>query len=160
MIEAFRLALPSLTNSAVLRIAGGVETGAEDCAADLRKMSEGLPVEWVGEIHGLAEFHQGCDVFVMISDPAGCPNASLEALAAGLPVIATDIGGASEQVIDGVNGRFVTARDAPAFAAAMVDLANNPSVLESMGHAARERIRQHFTLERMTADYLELFSKM
>jgi glycosyltransferase involved in cell wall biosynthesis len=49
----------------------------------------------------------------MISDPAGCPNASLEALASGLPVIATDVGGASEQVIDDLNGFLVPARDIP-----------------------------------------------
>ncbi|MEO7097857.1 MAG: glycosyltransferase family 4 protein [Luteolibacter sp.] len=157
LIEAFRIALPLLAG-AVFRIAGGVETGAEEYAADLRKRSEGLPVEWLGEIDGLVDFHQGCDVFIMISDPAGCPNASLEALAAGLPVIATDTGGASEQVIDGVNGRLVPARDVPAFAAAMVSLANNPSILEPMGPAAREHIRKHFTLDRMTADYLELFT--
>ncbi|MEO8615078.1 MAG: glycosyltransferase family 4 protein [Luteolibacter sp.] len=156
LIEAFRLALPSLPD-AVLRIAGGVETGAEECAAELRKMSEGLPVEWLGEIHGLSEFYQTCDVFVMISDPAGCPNASLEALAAGLPVIATDVGGASEQVIDGVNGRLVPARDVRVFAAAMIQISNDPRH-ESMGHAAREHIRQSFNLDRMTMDYLRLFT--
>ncbi len=155
LIDAFRLASPSLPD-AVLRIAGGVETGAEACAADLKKLAEGLPVEWLGEIHGLAEFHQACDVFVMISDPAGCPNASLEALAAGLPVIATDIGGASEQVIDGANGCLVPARDVPAFARAMIRLFNDAPLRETMGRAAREHIRQHFTLDRMTADYVAL----
>lgn len=157
LIESFRLALPSLTN-AVLRIAGGVETGAEDCADELRKMSAGLPVEWLGEIHGLSEFHQTCDVFVMISDPAGCPNASLEALAAGLPVIATDVGGASEQVIDGINGRLVPARDVPAIARAIVELLRNDLLRETMGVAARHHISRHFNLEKMTASYLSLFT--
>ncbi len=46
------------------------------------------------------------DVFVMISHPAGCPNASLEAMSAGLPIIATDYGGASEQV-DATIGELV-----------------------------------------------------
>jgi len=156
LIEAFRLASPSLPG-AVLRIAGGVETGAEACAESLRRISVGIPVEWIGEITDLAAFHRSCDVFVMISDPAGCPNASLEALAAGLPVIATDVGGASEQVIDGVNGRLVPSRDVPAFSQAMVDLAENAAQRESMALAAREHIRQHFMLERMTADYLALF---
>lgn len=153
LIEAFRLALSNLPES-VLRIAGGVETGAGECAADLKRMAEGLPVEWLGEIHGLADFHQSCDVFVMISDPAGCPNASLEALAAGLPVIATDVGGASEQVIDGVNGLLVPARDVRVLADAMIRLSADAPLRESMGLAAREHILRHFTLERMTADYL------
>ncbi|MES2923443.1 MAG: glycosyltransferase family 4 protein [Verrucomicrobiota bacterium] len=155
LIEAFRLALPSLPG-AVFLIAGGVETGADECAANLREISLGLPVEWLGEIHDLAEFHQACDVFVMNSEPAGCPNASLEALAAGLPVIATDVGGASEQVIDGVNGRLVPARDAIAFSQAMIELAADYKMREAMGVAARDHIRRHFTLERMTADYISL----
>jgi len=93
---------------------------------------------------------------VMISDPAGCPNASLEALAAGLPVIATDVGGASEQVLDGITGRIVPARDVAAFAQAMVELAADPGLRATMGAAARDHIRRHFTLERMTRDYLAL----
>jgi glycosyltransferase involved in cell wall biosynthesis len=156
LIEAFRLALPDFPDS-VLRIAGGVETGAEECAAELRKLAEGLPVEWLGETHDISGFHAGCDVFVMISDPAGCPNASLEALASGLPVIATDVGGASEQVIDGINGFLVPARDIPALARTMVAITTDPARRDAMSQAAREHIRRHFTLERMTNDYLELF---
>jgi glycogen synthase len=68
-----------------------------------------------------ATFLAGLDVFAMISEPSGCPNASLEALAAGVPVIATDVGGAREQVIDGKSGRLVPARDASALANAIVD---------------------------------------
>lgn len=157
LIEAFRIALPDLPE-AVLRIAGGVETGSDDCAAELRRLSSGLPVEWVGETQDVAGFHASCDVFVMISDPAGCPNASLEALAAGLPVIATDIGGASEQVLDGVNGRLVPSRDVNAFAKAMVEIAAEPAVRDRMSLAARDHVRQHFSLERMGAAYLALFS--
>lgn len=152
LIEAFRLASGKLPG-AILRIAGGVETGAEVCAGELRDLSRGLAVEWCGELLDLGEFHSSCDVFVMISEPAGCPNASLEALAAGLPVVATDVGGVSEQVIDGVNGRLVPPRDIPAFADAMVDLANDPKRRVAMSAAAREHVRRHFSLERMTAEY-------
>lgn len=156
LIEAFRLALPDLPGC-ILRIAGGVETGAEACAEELRRLADGLPVEWTGETHDIGGFHSGCDAFVMISDPAGCPNASLEALASGLPVIATDVGGASEQVIDGINGFLVPARNIPALARAMIAITADPAQRDAMSHAAREHIRRHFTLERMTRDYLELF---
>ncbi|HEY1122272.1 MAG TPA: glycosyltransferase family 4 protein, partial [Haloferula sp.] len=156
LIEAFRLALPELPDC-VLRIAGSVETGAEECARELLELSKDLPVEWIGETQDIGRFHANCDAFVMISDPAGCPNASLEALASGLPVIASDVGGASEQVIDGVNGRLVPARDVPAFAKAMVDLAHDATMRDAMSLAAREHIRRQFMLERMTDDYLRLF---
>lgn len=157
LIEALRLALPDLP-AAVLKIAGGVETGAEEHAAELRALADGLPVEWLGETQDIGAFHAGCDVFVMISDPAGCPNASLEALASGLPVIATDVGGASEQVIDGVNGYLVPKRDVPALAAAIVKIARDAKRRDAMSLAARDHIRKSFTLERMTEDYLRLFS--
>ena len=153
LLAAFRLALPELPG-AVLKIAGGVETGAEAHAESLRAMAADLPVEWLGETRPVAELHAACDVFVMISDPAGCPNASLEALAAGLPVVATDVGGASEQVLDGVTGLLVPARDVSALARAMVAIAADPARRVAMGIAAREHIRRHFTVERMTADYL------
>lgn len=158
LIEAFILASPSLPG-AVLRIAGGVEAGAEACAESLRRNSDGFPIEWIGEITDLATFHRACDVFLVISDPAGCSNASMEALAAGLPVIATDVGGASEQIIDGANGLLVPPRDVPAFSRAMIELANNPSQRETMALAAREHVRRHFTLDRMTADYLALIER-
>jgi glycosyltransferase involved in cell wall biosynthesis len=158
LIAAFRIALTGLPD-AVLKIAGGVETGAEDCASELHRLAAGLPVEWLGETQEIASFHATCDVFVMISDPAGCPNASLEALAAGLPVVATEVGGASEQVIDGVTGLLVPARDIAALARAMVEIAKDPARRESMGTAARDHILRHFTLERMTSDYLALLGK-
>lgn len=157
LMDAFRCALPSLPDT-VLCIAGGVETGAEEYAADLMRMTLDIPVKWLGEIHDLAAFHRDCDVFVMISDPAGCPNASLEALASGLPVIATDIGGASEQVIDGITGLLVAARDVAALANAMIRLHGDCALRDSLGFAARVHIEQKFTLDRMAGDYLKLFT--
>jgi glycosyltransferase involved in cell wall biosynthesis len=110
-------------------------------------------VEWIGEVNDLRAFHRQLDAFVMVSEPAGCPNASLEAMAAGLAVIATDIGGASEQVIDGRTGRIVPGRYPQALAAAMAELAASPGLRQQMGRAGRDLIRDRFSLERMIADY-------
>lgn len=156
LLSAFRLVSASLPE-AVLRIAGGVETGSEDHAWQLRVMAEDLPVEWLGNLNGLQDFHAGCDVFVMISDPAGCPNASLEALAAGLPVIATDVGGASEQVIDGKTGLLVPSRNPQALAAAMLHLAADPNLRQQLATNGREHIRHHFSMDRMFHAYQQLF---
>ena len=155
LLTAFRLVSTRLPQ-AVLRIAGGVETGAEQHAEQLRLMAQGLPVEWLGNLHGLRDFHAGCDIFVMISDPAGCPNASLEALAAGLPVIATDVGGASEQVIDGVTGLLVPSRNPEALADAMLRLAADPAARQRLGTNGREHIRAHFSMDRMFHAYSRL----
>ena len=152
LLAAFRLASPELPPW-TLRIAGGAENGCDDYAAGLRQSGDGLPIEWLGETADLATFHRGLDAFVMISEPAGCPNASLEAMAAGLPVIATAVGGASEQVIDGQTGRLVAPRDPACLAAAIIDLACHPAARLAMGKAARERIQQYFTVDRMVTDY-------
>ena len=152
LLEALRLAngrMPPYT----LKIAGGVEIGCDDYAARLRALSAGLPVEWVGEVSDLPAFHRQLDAFVMVSEPAGCPNASLEAMAAGLAVVATDAGGASEQVIDGRTGRLVPGRDPQALAAAMAELAASPGLRQQMGGAGRDLIRNRFSVGRMIADY-------
>lgn len=152
LIEAFRVALPRLP-PCILRIAGGVENGCDDYASGLRELAKGLPVEWLGELTDPAPFLRDLDVFVMISEPPGCPNASLEAMAAGIPVIATDVGGASEQVVDGVTGRLAAARDAGAFAEALASLACNRELRRRLGEAARRRAEEVFSLDRMAAEY-------
>ncbi|WP_437324622.1 glycosyltransferase [Sorangium sp. So ce381] len=153
LLAALRLAAPRLPPH-VLRIAGGVERGAEAYAEGLRRMAAGLPVEWVGELADTRAFLRELDVFALIAEPAGCPNASLEAMAEGLPVVATAVGGMSEQVDDGVTGRLVPPGDAEALAAALVELGADPARRARMGAAGWERARERFSLERMVADYV------
>jgi glycosyltransferase involved in cell wall biosynthesis len=152
LIDAFRLASDRIPGT-VLRIAGGPDTGQDDYAAMLRSRANGCNVEWLGEVTDASAFHRDLDLFAMISEPAGCPNASLEAMAAGLPVIATDVGGASEQVIDRVNGRLLPKRDIPAFAEALVQLAKCAECRARLGVAARRHIEERFSLELMVERY-------
>ncbi|WP_437294532.1 glycosyltransferase [Sorangium sp. So ce426] len=153
LLAALRLAAPRLPPH-VLRIAGGVERGAEAHAEELRRMAAGLSVEWVGELADTRAFLRELDVFALIAEPAGCPNASLEAMAEGLPVVATAVGGMSEQVDDGVTGRLVPPGDAEALAAALVELGADPARRARMGAAGWERARERFSLERMVTDYV------
>ncbi|WP_437903957.1 glycosyltransferase [Sorangium sp. So ce327] len=153
LLAALRLAAPRMPPH-VLRIAGGVERGAEAHAEELRRMAAGLSVEWVGELADTRAFLRELDVFALIAEPAGCPNASLEAMAEGLPVVATAVGGMSEQVDDGVTGRLVPPGDAEALAAALVELGADPARRARMGTAGWERARERFSLERMVADYV------
>ncbi|WP_437965695.1 glycosyltransferase [Sorangium sp. So ce260] len=152
LLAALRLAAPRLPPY-VLRIAGGVERGAEAHAEALRRMAAGLSVEWVGELADTRAFLNDLDIFALIAEPAGCPNASLEAMAEGLPVVATAVGGMSEQVDDGVTGRLVPPGDAAALAGALVELGEDPARRARMGAAGWERARERFSLERMVADY-------
>ncbi len=124
-----------------LSIAGGVERGAEDYARRLREDAAGLPVKFLGQLEDPSFFYRGLDLFVMISEPAGCPNASLEAMACGLPVVATDVGGALEQIVDGVTGCLAPRGDPSALADALVALAHNAELRTCYGRAGRANRR-------------------
>jgi glycosyltransferase involved in cell wall biosynthesis len=152
LLAAVRLAADRLPPYE-LRIAGGVETGADEYSRQICEQARGLNVQWLGELADPSAFYRDLDLFVMISEPAGCPNASLEAMSAGLPVVATDFGGACEQVIDGATGRIVPRGDAAAFAAAILDYGCNRQLRAAHGSAGRQRIAEHFDVARMVRDY-------
>jgi glycosyltransferase involved in cell wall biosynthesis len=137
----------------VLRIAGGRERGSADYEEKLHRLAEGLPVAWVGELADVRPFLRDLDVFALVAEPAGCPNASLEAMAEELPVIATAVGGMSEQVVDGVTGRLVPRGEPGMLAEGLVEAASYPARRARWGQAARSRVASHFAVEGMIADY-------
>lgn len=144
-----------LFGSCELRVAGGVETRDDAYVEALRERSRGLPITWVGE-RDSATFLSELDLFAMISEPSGCPNASLEAMAAGLAVVATDVGGARDQVLHGETGLLVPRADSAALGEAMVELARDPARRAAMGRAARARALEKFDVRRMASDYARI----
>ncbi len=155
LIDALHHAAPRMPPYE-LRIAGGPETGSAPYAAALRERSAGLPVTWLGELASVGDFLDGLDAFVMVAEPAGCPNASLEAMAAGLAVVITDAGGAREQVIDGATGRVTPRDDVAALADVLVALSCDASTRARFGAAGRARAAERFSVERMADDYARL----
>lgn len=138
-----------------LRIAGAVERGREPYLAELRERARGLPIEFVGE-RGAAAFLSEIDLFAMASEPAGCPNASLEAMAAGLAVVATDVGGAREQIVHGATGLVVPRHDGRALGEAIARLVVDGATRAAMGRAGHQRAASEFSVDRMAADYARL----
>ena len=92
------------------------------------------------------------DVFVLPSVKEGLPYALLEAMAAAKPVVATAVGGVPEVVVDGQTGLLVPPRDPEALAQAIITLLRNPGRARAMGEAGRQRVLEHFTVERMVAE--------
>src|SRR5262249_35189679 len=115
-----------------------------------------LSVEWVGEQQDIGLFLGDLDLFVLVAEPAGCPNASLEAMAAGLPLICTDVGGACEQVDDGITGRLVPRGALRASADALVELAQHPRLRARFAAAGGAAVAARFDVKRMIADYRQL----
>lgn len=156
LLEAFALAQKELPPRCQLHIAGRIEKGAETYAADLRDYARKLPVVWLGELPHTQDFLRTLHMFVMISEPAGCPNASLEALALGVPSILTDVGGAAEQVVHQKTGLLTPRRDNAALAKAMVELANSPKLQAKFRKAAPQYIAKQFSLNQMLENYKAL----
>ena len=141
--------------SCELRIAGGVETGDDAYVDALRERSRGLPITWVGE-QDPATFLAELDLFAMVSEPSGCPNASLEAMAAGLAVVATDVGGAREQIVHDETGLLVPRGDSAALGEAMAALARDPARRAALGQAGHARALLRFDVRRMAREYARI----
>lgn len=98
--------------------------------------------------------------FYMVSTDQGCPNASLEAMASELPVVANPDGGTAEQIEDGVNGRLVAdcgddAVYAEDLAEAIVGILTQPSLAREMGRAGRVRAQALFSMDAMATAYID-----
>jgi glycosyltransferase involved in cell wall biosynthesis len=92
----------------------------------------------------LRRIYAAADIFVLPSRADCFPQAVAEALAAGLPVIATDVGGVSEMVEDGRNGRLVPRGSVPHLKEALRDLVRDPERRRRMGHESRQlALRKH-----------------
>lgn len=89
------------------------------------------------------------DIVALSSLYEGCSNSILEAMAAGKPVVATNVGGNAELIREGKTGHLVPARDANAMAAAFKHLLRDPELRKTMGEAGRQRVSECFTLQHL-----------
>jgi glycosyltransferase involved in cell wall biosynthesis len=142
-----------------LTIVGGPDRGSQDYFEAIRgrAMESGLDnVFFAGEQQDVLPFLSQFRLFVMYSDRQGCPNASLEAMSMGLPIIANRSGGVAEQVEDGVNGYLVA--NPAEMADRAVALLKNKRLRERMGKASRAIARKRFSMEKMIAAYEQLLA--
>ena len=110
-------------------------------------------VRFLGHRSDIAELLAGAHLLVQPSWSEALPNSVMEAMAAGLPVVASDVGGMAELVQQGETGLLVPPRSADALAGALAALAADPALRRRMGRAGEERIRCHFPLEKMVARF-------
>jgi glycosyltransferase involved in cell wall biosynthesis len=104
---------------------------------------------FVGGVKNLREYLSIADIFVLPSRSEGFSNAIVEAMAASLPVVATDVGGNREAVTDGVSGLIVPSEDPAALAAAITRLLSDPSKAREMGAAGKKLASEKFTTDAM-----------
>jgi glycosyltransferase involved in cell wall biosynthesis len=135
--------------------------------AELRSLVRDLGLSdnfhFVGDVTNLSEYLARVDIFVLPSRSEGFSNAIIEAMAASLPVVATNVGGNAEAVIDAVNGFLVPSEDVDALSLAIRKLVCDPSRARTMGLAGRGLVEDKFTsdamMKRIVARYDSLLSK-
>lgn len=117
-------------------------------------------VKVMGAQLDVAQLLHDADVLVLSTHREGFPNAVAEAMAAGLPVVATDVDGLSELVQDEVTGLLIPSGNKTFLAAGINRLLSNPEERAAFGKAGRARVEQHFSFELMTAAHEDLFTQL
>ena len=114
-------------------------------------------VRLLGEVRDVPALLARARLFVLPSQSEGVSLTILEAMARGLPVVATHVGGNPEVVLDGATGRLVPSRDPAALARAVIEVARDPNRARQMGHAGRQRVEAQFDVRQMVARYEALY---
>lgn len=127
--------------------------------AQARQLGIADRVIFAGSTDNVAHYLHAADAFVLPSYAEGMPIALLEAMACGLPCVATNIDGSKQLVADGVSGRLVPAGDPLALAAALIAALTGPDA-QHWGRQARRQVLAHYTLPTITEQYLTLYRSL
>ncbi len=162
LVDAFVRALkqrPALRSRLRLVLVGDGPL-REECR--LRLEAAGVAdLAWLaGERSDVPDVMRGLDCFVLPSRVEGISNTILEAMASGLPVLATDVGGNRDLIVPGVTGVIVPADDVAALSAALAALATAPSRAAAMGRAGRATVEREFSLPAMVAAYENVYERV
>jgi glycosyltransferase involved in cell wall biosynthesis len=158
LLRAWKQVLETVPNAVLLVVGNGSTEPATRALAD--ELGLGDAVRFVGFRLDVAEILASLDVFVLSSLSEGLSLTLLEAMAAGLPIVATRVGGNPEVVQDGDTGLLVPSGDPPALARALARLLLDAELRVQMGESGRRRYSQNFTLQAMVRGYVRLYRRL
>jgi hypothetical protein len=148
----------------VAYLALGGETIAPGYRAQLEALARQLGVDssvhFLGWRSDVADVLRAADVMVLPSLDEGLPMAILEAMACGLPVISTPVGGVPEAVVPEETGLLVPPQDTDALAAAILRLVRESDLARRMGAAGRLRAERHFSVDRVVSSIHSLYETL
>jgi glycosyltransferase involved in cell wall biosynthesis len=128
--------------------------------ADAGRLNLRGRVEFLGERRDVAQILSGAHIFALPSRWEGFPLSILEAMRAGLPVVASNVGGVAEAVLDSRTGFLVRPGDEVNFRARLRELIESPTLRRRMGAAGRKRYETEFTLESMLRKTLAVYHEI
>ncbi|MGQ0732059.1 MAG: glycosyltransferase [Acidobacteriota bacterium] len=153
-LDAARLIVDKLPD-AVLLIAGDGER-RDELEARAAALGLGAQVRFLGWRRDLAVLYGAADVFALTSRNEGTPVALIEAMAAAVPGVSTDVGGVRDVIADASVGRRVPDQAPAAFAGAVIDVVRSPDRGE-MGRRARQLVVSRYGIERLVRDIVALY---
>lgn len=156
LIDALKLAR---ARGADIRLAV-VGDGELRAALEAQAASLGDAVAFLGFRDDIAQIAAATDLAVLSSDNEGTPVALIEAAAAGVPALATEVGGVADIVLDGQTGLLVAPGDVEGLAAALVQAAGDRDGLRRMGAAAREHVASRYGAARLVGDIDALYTEL
>ena len=158
LIEAFARLVRRFPRVTLLLLGRGSEEVRIRSAAAARGV---LPhVIFAGEQQDVSPFLRRMDLYAQASLTAGLPNAILEAMACGLPVVATAVGGTAEAVSHGITGLLVPPRDPEALAGAAASVLEDAALAARFGQAGRARVEAFFSEAMMLARFEDLVEQL
>ncbi len=135
--------------------------GEGECRAALERLIRQHELtahfELRGRVENVPAFLADIDVAVLCSHAEGMPNAVLEYMAAGRPIVATKVGAVADLLEDGVHGLVIPPRDVSALTGALARLFSEDRLARALGEAARERVRQRYSREAMVRRFEEFY---
>jgi sugar transferase (PEP-CTERM/EpsH1 system associated) len=158
LVRAFASVLP--THPEALLLIAGDGPCREDLMQLIGELGVAGQVRLLGERRDVPRVLAATDLFVLPSIAEGMSNTVLEAMAAGLPVVATKVGGNPELVADGLTGRLVPSRSPVALGEALRTYLDDPRLRALHGKASRERAALSFGLDRMCEKYVNLYRRL
>lgn len=157
MLRAFRDAAECGTAARLLLVGDGPERGR--LTRLCRQMGMEAVVHFLGERPDVPDILSSADLFFLTSRSEGRSIAIMEAMAAGLPVLATRVGDNEVLVEDGNTGFLVTSQDQEALADRMKRLLADARARRRMGRLGRERVEKRFSRRRMWAEYKQVYEQ-
>ena len=153
------LALIIRKHSNVRLLLPGATDGAEACKAYCREIGIDGYVDYLGYRRDIFDLDGMCDLSLSSSRQEGLPINLIEAMALGNPIVATDVRGNNDLVIDGENGYLVKLNDSAAMAERITQLIEQPALAERFSAAALEKVKQ-FSVENVNRNLLKIYQAL